>query len=852
MGSKIDARRLMAAAGVPVVPGETPADQSDAGICAAVERVGLPVLVKASAGGGGKGMRARRDAGDVDEAIQAARREATAAFGDGTLYVERLVERPRHVEVQVFARQPRPRRPPVRARMLRAAAAQKVIEESPSPALTPSCGTRMTRRRGRAARAADYRNAGTIEFLARGSRRRAPFYFLEMNTRLQVEHPVTEAVTGVDLVRAQLLVAVGRAAAVAQARSDAARPRDRSARLRRGSGAGFLPQAAALLLYREPRLPGVRVDSGVAEGERHLVHYDPMLAKVIASAETRDAGDRAAVAALRDFPILGVRTNMPFLLRDPRASDVPRRRRSTPASSTQRVLAAHRDATPTRCRSPACRGRDCPAADVRVSRAGRRRHEPSSLERAISDGDRWSTAIGARRSPRRVIDGDAHVTDGTAGHLAAAGTMGVLDGQVFQFDVARRRRTPAARATQGSLAAPMPATVVTVLVDAGHAVKKGDTLVVLEAMKMELPIRALGDGVVKAVHCREGELVQAGRRRWSSWTVRERQLGTRSPIVEVGPRDGLQNEPAAVSTADKIAFVNRLSARGPAGHRSVGVRQPEVGAADGRCRGGVRRHRARARHPLHRARAEPRRPRTRARGRRHARSRSSPPRPRRSAARTSTSRSTSRSRPTRRSATARSRAGLRVRGYLSTAFGCPFEGDVAPRTRRRRRRAAARPRRLRGGGQRHDRHRASRPGPARARGGARALPLDRVALHFHDTRGTALANVLAALPFGITTFDASAGGLGGCPYAPGAAGNLATETRLHAGRLASRPASTYASSLTRRPSSKVESAMLCILRARTQRVNRFRLPVIPGSTLRRRAQSAPTFPGQQLALFDCR
>ncbi|HEY2907923.1 MAG TPA: biotin carboxylase N-terminal domain-containing protein [Vicinamibacterales bacterium] len=314
MGSKIDARKLAESAGVPVVPGETPGDQTDDGLRRAVERVGLPVLIKASAGGGGKGMRTVRDRGDVSDAVQAARREATAAFGNGTLYVERLIERPRHVEVQVFADAHGrtmhifERECSVQRRH------QKVIEESPSPALTPRLRQRMTDAAVKAARAAEYRNAGTIEFLLDGVGDDARFYFLEMNTRLQVEHGVTEAVAGVDLVHAQLRVASGeplpwpdgsltqRGHAI-EARVYAEDPRQ-----------GFLPQAGRLLLYREPRIPGVRVDAGIVEGDAVPVHYDPMLAKVIAAAETRDDAIARLAAALRAFPILGIRTNISFLL----------------------------------------------------------------------------------------------------------------------------------------------------------------------------------------------------------------------------------------------------------------------------------------------------------------------------------------------------------------------------------------------------------------------------------------------------------------------------------------------------------------------------------------------------------
>jgi 3-methylcrotonyl-CoA carboxylase alpha subunit len=315
MGSKIDARKLAESAGVPVVPGETPHDQSDEGLRKAVERVGLPALIKASAGGGGKGMRTVVDRVEIGAAVQAARREAIAAFGDGTLYVERLIERPRHVEVQVFADAHGhtmhlfERECSVQRRH------QKVIEESPSPALTPRLRQRMTDAAVKAAKAAAYRNAGTIEFLLEGAGDDARFYFLEMNTRLQVEHGVTEAVAGLDLVRAQLLVASGErlpwADGALSQRGHAIEARVYA----EDPEHGFLPQAGRLLLYREPRRPGVRVDAGVVEGGVVPVHYDPMLAKVIAAAETRDAAIARLAAALRAFPILGVRTNIPFLLR---------------------------------------------------------------------------------------------------------------------------------------------------------------------------------------------------------------------------------------------------------------------------------------------------------------------------------------------------------------------------------------------------------------------------------------------------------------------------------------------------------------------------------------------------------
>ena len=314
MGSKIGARALMEQAGVPVVPGRTPADQTDAGVAAAAREIGFPILIKASAGGGGKGMRAALDDRELTEAIPAARREAEAAFGDGTLYVERLIQRPRHIEIQIFADEHGgvvhlfERDCSVQRRH------QKIIEESPSTALAPGVRARMGEAAVAAARTAGYRNAGTIEFLLEGHGESARFYFLEMNTRLQVEHPVTELVTGTDLVRAQLLVAMGHPLPW---RQDALTQRGHAIECRvyaEDPGGGFLPQAGPLRLYREPSGPGIRVDSGVVEGAAVTVHYDPMLAKLIAYGDSRAAAIARAVTALQSFPILGVRTNVAFLI----------------------------------------------------------------------------------------------------------------------------------------------------------------------------------------------------------------------------------------------------------------------------------------------------------------------------------------------------------------------------------------------------------------------------------------------------------------------------------------------------------------------------------------------------------
>ena len=314
MGSKIGARRLMTEAGVPVVPGETPPDQSDASLEAAITRVGFPALIKPSAGGGGIGMKVVRTPSDINDALAAARREAKASFGDGTLYVERLIERPRHVEIQVFA----DAHGNVVHLFERECSAQrrhqKMVEESPCLALSPAVRQAMGQAAVAAARAVDYRNAGTCEFLLEGDGDSARFYFLEMNTRLQVEHPVTECVVGVDLVHAQLAVAGGAPLPFTQ---DSLSQRGHAIECRiyaEDPAQGFIPQAGRLLLYREPQGPGIRVDSGVALGTTVSVYYDPMLAKLIVWGETRETARLRALAALREFAVLGIRTNIPFLL----------------------------------------------------------------------------------------------------------------------------------------------------------------------------------------------------------------------------------------------------------------------------------------------------------------------------------------------------------------------------------------------------------------------------------------------------------------------------------------------------------------------------------------------------------
>ena len=312
-GSKIEVRQLAQSLGVPVVPGEEPSDQSLEGLHHAITAVGYPVMLKPSAGGGGKGMRVVKGPEDVNRQVGAARREAESAFTDGTLYVERRLDHPRHVEVQVagdhhgnlvhfFERDCSVQR-----------RYQKVIEETPSLILSPGVRDAVTSAALQVAGAAGYDNIGTVEFLVEGHGDDARFYFLEMNTRLQVEHPITELCTGVDLVRTQFEIAAG---APLRWEQSAIVSRGHAIECRvyaEDPGSDFLPQAGTIALYREPTGPGIRVDSGVNEGSVVPVQYDPLLAKVATHGDTREWARRRAIDALRRYVVLGVRTNVSFL-----------------------------------------------------------------------------------------------------------------------------------------------------------------------------------------------------------------------------------------------------------------------------------------------------------------------------------------------------------------------------------------------------------------------------------------------------------------------------------------------------------------------------------------------------------
>ena len=312
MGDKMSARQIMKAAGVPVIPGVEIEEEDESlameAIRSAAEATGYPLLLKATAGGGGKGMRVVHAADGLENGAASARREALAAFGDGRVYVEKLLMKSKHVEVQVLA--------DTHGRCIHLGERecsvqrrhQKVFEEAPCSTMTPSLRERMGQAAVAAAKAVDYVGAGTVEFLLAEDE---SFYFLEMNTRIQVEHPVTEMVTGVDLVREQLRIANGEAMSV-----DALNIRGHSIEVRlyaEDATNNFLPAIGPLAVFRPPTGPGIRLDTGVREGDEVTPHYDPMLAKLIVFAPTREEALQRMRRALDEFVVLGTTTNIGFL-----------------------------------------------------------------------------------------------------------------------------------------------------------------------------------------------------------------------------------------------------------------------------------------------------------------------------------------------------------------------------------------------------------------------------------------------------------------------------------------------------------------------------------------------------------
>jgi propionyl-CoA carboxylase alpha chain len=538
MGSKTAAKRLMQRAGVPVLPGlVVDADGTVAGVplVEAAKELDLPLLVKAAFGGGGRGMRIVPDLDDLAAAVDGAQREAASAFGDGTVFLEHYVERPRHIEVQVFADafgstvHLFERECSIQRRY------QKIIEEAPSPAVGEELREELGTAAVDAARAIGYVGAGTVEFVLDPS---GAFFFLEMNTRLQVEHPVTEMVTGTDLVRAQLVVAEG-GALPEEVRDARITGHAIEARLyAEDVPAGYLPATGTLDVFEVPGLDGVRVDSGVRSGSVVGVSYDPLLAKVVAHGATRDQAVRRLARALSQTQVLGVTTNRALLVSILREQafrageidtgyldrhDVVAMSRPAPEDVRTAHLVAAALAGAHRRRATAALLPDLPSGW---------RNVPNQPQWADYDVDGTTVRVGYRITGQRAlveVDGVEHevgmhgvhgdcielTIDGVrAGARVRPGSGGathvVSAAGVTTLHEAPRFTEPGATAPTGSLLAPMPGTVVRVEVEAGRPVVEGAVVLVLEAMKMEHTVRAPYDGIVESIDVHAGQTVDSG------------------------------------------------------------------------------------------------------------------------------------------------------------------------------------------------------------------------------------------------------------------------------------------------------------------------------------------------------
>ena len=526
MGDKAGAKRRMIAAGVPCVPGYFGEDPSDEQLAAEARTLGLPLLVKAVAGGGGRGMRLVRSFDELPAALAGARREAQAAFGDGTLMLERLVEHGRHVEIQVFADRHGNAIHLGERDCTAQRRRQKVIEETPSPIVDAAMRARMGFDAVAAARAVGYVGAGTVEFIVDAERRH---YFLEMNTRLQVEHPVTEMVTGLDLVEWQLRVAAGEPLPLSQEQIRHTGHAIEARLYAEDPYSGFAPQTGRIAYWRPGRAirPGVRIDAGIAEGGEVGPHYDAMVAKVIAHGRDRDDAIRRLSAALEDAPLVALANNGRFLrdlvrhedfraarmdtglLDRWQAGDAPILRVPEVHEDTWRLAAAvlaTRDGAGWRPPSVA-------AWDVELECGDRRRRlrvRPHSCGVEIVDGDTAATVelLGA-------CDGWLAWRSGAVERrtlvLAAGDTVHVLDdGRSVAISEVSPWPSDASASDPGLARAPVAGAVAAISVAPGDAIVAGQPLVCVEAMKMEMWLHASAGGTVRAVHVELRQSVEAG------------------------------------------------------------------------------------------------------------------------------------------------------------------------------------------------------------------------------------------------------------------------------------------------------------------------------------------------------
>jgi len=531
MGDKLSALDLMQQHGVPTLAGAEVKPGDDINALAA--KVGFPILIKASAGGGGRGMRVVESEGELQAAIDGARREAAAAFGDDRVFFERWLPACRHVEIQVLGDEHGnlihcfERECSIQRRH------QKIIEEAPSPAVTSETRARMGEAAVSAARAIGYCSAGTVEFLLAGEE----FWFIEMNTRLQVEHPVTEEITGLDLVRQQLRVAQGETLGFGQQDLQMDGHAIEARVYAEDPDNDFLPASGTLSVWEPSRSTKARIDSGVQSGSEVNIEFDPMLAKVIVHAPTRREAALRLARVLETSRIQGVTTNRDFLvdtLRQPAFLEgdtttdfiervAPKRRRPVEKSQLVETAIAAAMAAQGRRRDAAQTLKTLPSGwrntkmppEVIQFRCG---DEELAVSYRIArnghfdvevDGQRYDVAIHCRTHDEieLVIDG---VRSTTA--VTAAGEHWLLHGCCGDVELVELPRFPrrAGHDESGSVAAPMPGNVVAVHVSVGDHVEKGQLMLVLEAMKMENPITAPEAGVISAVHVKEGDQVPNG------------------------------------------------------------------------------------------------------------------------------------------------------------------------------------------------------------------------------------------------------------------------------------------------------------------------------------------------------
>ena len=527
MGSKIEAKHLVSNAGTPVVPGYLGADQDSDVLAKKAEAVGFPLLIKASAGGGGRGMRRVDDAESFGAALDGARREAAAAFGDDRVLLERLIQAPKHIEVQVlgdsrgnivylFERDCSMQR-----------RHQKVVEEAPGPTVSQALRIRMGEAAVRAARAIDYVGAGTVEFIAEGD----DFFFMEMNTRLQVEHPVTEAILGLDLVELQLRVAAGEPIPFAQ---EDLRIDGHAIEVRvyaENPKRNFLPSSGKL--HRVAWPDGVRVDAGVETGSDVPMHYDPMMAKVISHASNRPAAIAALRQALRRTEIVGVEHNVDYLANILAHEEFARGTYTTaltddaaaalaPAEGPVPLLLAVASLV-----TPSADAAPWDAADgfqINLPHAQRLRlrHNRQNIDVRVTqnpDGAYAAEGPDGTHDVREIASSANRIEARIDGQRATASVYSI-DSAVYIVSDGNTERIEQQRVDaadfrsisnpQGNVAAPMPGAITAVAVAAGDQVKAGQTLMVLEAMKMEHTIVAPGDGKVATVHVAPGDRVDEG------------------------------------------------------------------------------------------------------------------------------------------------------------------------------------------------------------------------------------------------------------------------------------------------------------------------------------------------------